>query len=84
MKDLTKAELTAHERRVAEFMREVRTTNPEHTSLVESKYPVLTEYQMQRRRRIEVPMGLMPYVGMSASPYSRRSNENRRTPHPAD
>lgn len=86
MKDLTKAELITHEQRVAAFMFEARATDPERVSLVESKYPVLSVRQMQRRQKAGAPMGSLPlatnaqgaYMGQRISPYSKRSDENRR------
>jgi hypothetical protein len=92
MKDLTKAELITHEQRVAAFMAESRASDPDRASLVESKYPVLSARQMQTRQAKEYPLHLFPlmtnaqgvYVGRHISPYSKRSNENRRNPHPAD
>jgi hypothetical protein len=92
MKDLTKAELITHEQRVAAFMVEARAADPDRVSLVESKYPVLSARQMRTRRDAESPLDLVPIatnargvcIGQVPRTYSRRSNENRRNPHPAD
>lgn len=86
MQDLTKAELIAHEQRVAAFMASTRATDPDRLSLIESKYPVLSARQMRTRQGVETSLDLVPvatnaqgaYVGRRTSPYSKRSDENRR------